>query len=137
MGDSGSAAVDRRPAGLLAVPALFVPVAVCGIPGHTDSATRIAAEIAVLALVVGVVAFESTPAAGLVVIASSLLSLNGFAEDWYGELGWHPGVDLRAAAVLAAAWALGSAARRGVDRRTSPPGPSFRVEELDPEDGNR
>jgi hypothetical protein len=106
----------RRPPGFLAVPALVAPVAVCGIPGHTDSGVRLAAEVAVLAVVVGVIGFESTPWVGLVAMVTSLLSLNGFVEDWYGQLGWHPAVDLRAAAVLAAALALGCAARRGVDR---------------------
>lgn len=140
MGDGELRLVDRHPSGLLAVPALFVPVAVCGIPGHTDSMTRIAAEVAVLALVVGIVGFESTAGAGLVVIVSSLLSLNGFVEDRYGQLGWHPGVDLRAAAVLGAAWLLAYAARSGVDRR--PPYRPYRdlrhrVEQLDHEDGDR
>lgn len=140
MGDSELRFVDRRPSGLLAVPGLFVPVAVCGIPGHTASVTRIAAEIAVLAVVVGVVGFESTAGAGLVVIVSSLLSLNGFVEDRYGQLGWHPGVDLLAAAVLCAAWAIAYAARRGVDQHQRT-GPSHRaprwVEELNPRDDGR
>lgn len=140
MEDGELRVVDRRPSGLLAVPGLFVPVAVCGIPGHTESVARIAAEIAVLALVVGIVGFESTAGAGLVVIVSSLLSLNGFVEDQYGQLGWHPGVDLRAAAVLCAAWTLAYAARSGVDRQ-QPHRLShhvrYRVEELDHEDGDR
>jgi hypothetical protein len=129
--------VDRRPGGLLAVPGLFVPVAVCGIPGHTDSVTRVAAEIGVLALVVGIVGFESTAGAGLVVIVSSLLSLNGFVEDRYGQLGWHPGVDLRAAAVLGAAWALAYAARRSVDQHQPHRPAHYRLRELEPEDGDR
>lgn len=140
MDDGELRVVDRRPSGLLAIPALFVPVAVCGIPGHTDSATRIAAEVAVLAVVVGVVGFESTAGAGMVVIVSSVLSLNGFVEGQYGQLGWHPGVDLRAAAVLCAAWVLAYAARSGVDRHQlhslSNPPPHW-AEELDPEDGDR
>jgi hypothetical protein len=111
----------RRPAGFLAIPALVVPVAVCGIPGRTSSGTQLAAELAVLALVVGVVGFESTVSVGLVAVAGSLLSLNGFAEDAYGQLGWHPGVDFRAAAVLCAALALACAARRGVDRARPEP----------------
>lgn len=109
----------RRPAGFLAIPALIAPVAVCGIPGHTNSGLQLAAEVAVLALVVGVVGFESSVSVGLVAVAASLLSLDGFAEDAYGQLGWHPGVDLRAAAVLFAALALACAARRGVDRERS------------------
>lgn len=140
MDDGELRVVDRRPAGFLAVPGLFVPVAMCGIPGHTDSVTRIAAEIAVLALAVGIVGFESTAGAGLVVIVSSLLSLNGFVEDRYGQLGWHPGVDLRAAAVFCTAWALAYAARRGVDRH-QPYRPyqaaRYWAQELDPEDGDR
>lgn len=106
----------RRPGGFLAIPALIAPVAVCGIPGHTSSGLRLAAEVAVLALVVGVVGFESTVSVGLLAVGTSLLSLNGFAEDAYGQLGWHPGVDLRAATVLVAALALACAARRGVDQ---------------------
>jgi hypothetical protein len=140
VGDGEVRVVDRHPSGFLAVPGLFVPVAVCGLPGHADSVTRIAAEIAVLALVVGVVGFESTAGAGLVVIVSSLLSLNGFVEDRYGQLGWHPGVDLRAAAVLCAAWALAYAARRGVDRQQPyRPDQDARhwAKELDHEDGDR
>src|SRR6185503_9999446 len=108
---------QRRPAGFLAIPALFAPVAVCGIPGHTSSGSQLSAEVAVLALVVGVVGFESTVSLGLIAAGTSLLSLNGFAEDSYGQLGWHPGVDLRAAAVIGAALVLACAARRGVDRR--------------------
>jgi hypothetical protein len=106
----------RRPGGFLAIPALIAPVAVCGIPGHTSSGLQLAAEVAVLAVIVAVVGFESTVSAGLVAVTASLLSLDGFAEDAYGQLGWHPGVDLRAAAVLATALALACAARRGVDR---------------------
>jgi hypothetical protein len=116
VGDSELQVLDRRPSGLLAVPGLFVPVAICGIAGHTDSVTRIAAEVAVLAVVVSIVGFESTAPAGILVVTSSLLSLNGFVEDRYGQLGWHPGIDVRAAVVLVAAWALGYAARTGVDR---------------------
>jgi hypothetical protein len=116
---------QRRPGGFLAIPALVAPVAVCGIPGHTSSGTQLAAEVAVLALVVGAVGFESTVSVGLVALGTSLLSLNGFAEDAYGQLGWHPGVDLRAAAVLCAALALACVARRGVDRaRPEPPAES-------------
>jgi hypothetical protein len=115
----------RRPGGLLAIPALVAPVAICGIPGHTSSGTRLAAEVGLLALVVGVVGFESTVSVGLVAAGTSVLSLNGFAEDAYGQLGWHPGVDLRAAAVLCAALVLACAARRGVDRaRPEPPAES-------------
>jgi hypothetical protein len=106
----------RRPGGFLAIPALIAPVAVCGIPGHTSSGVQLAAEVAVLALVVGVVGFESTLSVGLLAVGTSVLSLNGFAEDAYGQLGWHPAVDLRAVAVLCVALALACAARRGVDR---------------------
>jgi hypothetical protein len=113
---------QRRPAGFLAIPALFAPVAVCGIPGHTSSGSQLSAEVAVLALVVGVVGFESTVSLGLIAAGTSLLSLNGFAEDSYGQLGWHPGVDLRAAAVIGAALVLACAARCGVDR--AHPGPA-------------
>ena len=61
----------------------------------------------------------------MVAVAASLLSLNGFAEDAYGQLGWHPAVDLRAAAALCAALVLACAARRGVDRaRPEPPAES-------------
>ena len=116
MRDDRVRVAGRRPAGFLAIPALVVPVAVCGIPGHTSSGLRLAAEVAALALVVGVVGFESTASVGLVAVAASLLSLNGFAEDAYGQLGWHPAVDLRAAVVLCVALGLACAARRGVDR---------------------
>ena len=119
MRDGRVQVAQRRPAGFLAIPALVAPVAICGIPGHTSSGTRLAAEVAVLALVVGVVGFESAVSVGLVAVAASLLSLNGFAEDAYGQLGWHPAVDLRAAAALAAALALACAARRRVDRAES------------------
>jgi len=128
----GRRAPRRRPSGFVTVPALVGPVAVCGIPGHTDSAVRLAAEAAVLAVIVSVVAFESTLWVGLVAVVNSLLSLNGFAEDSYGQLGWHPAVDLRAAAVLAAALALGCAARRGVDEARPDP-----AEVLSSEDGDR
>jgi hypothetical protein len=114
--DGRGQGAQRRPAGFLAIPALAAPVAVCGIPGHTSSGTQLAAEVAVLALVVGAVGFEGTWSVGLVAAGTSLLSLNGFAEDAYGQLGWHPAVDLRAGAVLCAALALACAARRGVDR---------------------
>ena len=125
MRDGRVQVVRRRPAGFLAIPALVAPVAICGIPGHTSSGTELAAEVAVLALVVGVVGFESTGSVGLVAVATSLLSLNGFAEDAYGQLGWHPAVDLRAATVLCAALVLACAARRGVDRaRPEPPAES-------------
>ena len=125
MRDGRVQVAQRRPAGFLAIPALFAPVAVCGIPGHTSSGTQLAAEVAVLSLVVGVVGFDTSGSLGLVAVSSSLLSLNGFAEDAYGQLGWHPGVDLRAAAVLCAALALAGAARRGVDRpRPEPPAES-------------
>jgi hypothetical protein len=117
----------RRPAGFLAIPALVAPVAVCGIPGHASSGTQLAGEVAVLALIVGVVGFESTVSVGLVAVGTSLLSLNGFAEDAYGQLGWHPVVDLRAAAVLGAALALACAARRGVDRVRPEPPPESHV----------
>ena len=121
----GRVQAPRRPGGFLAIPALVGPVAICGIPGHTSSGTQLAAEVGLLALVVGVVGFESTVSVGLVAAGTSLLSLNGFAEDAYGQLGWHPGVDLRAAAVLCAALALACAARRGVDRtRPGPPAES-------------
>ena len=116
MRDDRVRVAGRRPAGFLAIPALFGPVAVCGIPGHTSSGMELAAEVAVLALVVGVVGFESTVSVGLVAVTASLLSLNGFAEDAYGQLGWHPAVDLRAAVVLSVALALACAARRGVDQ---------------------
>jgi hypothetical protein len=120
----------------LAVAALAVPVAVCGVPGHTDSMTWIAAEVGVLAVLVGVIGFESTAPFGLLAIVTSVLSLNGFAEDRYGELGWHPAVDLRVTAVLGVAWAIAFAARRGVDHRLSQQ-PPHRSEELEPKDGDR
>ena len=107
---------ERRPGGYLAIPALIAPVAVCGIPGHASSGLQLAVEVVVLALVVGVVGFESTVSVGLLAVGTSLLSLNGFAEDAYGQLGWHPAVDLRAAVVLCIALGLACAARRGVDR---------------------
>jgi hypothetical protein len=109
---------QRRPAGFLAIPALFAPVAVCGIPGHTSSGSQLSAEVAVLALVVGVVGFESTVSLGLIAAGTSLLSLNGFAEDSYGQLGWHPGVDLRAAAVIGRR--AGAGLRRPARRRPRP-----------------
>ena len=125
MHDGRVQGAPRRPGGFLAIPALVAPVAICGIPGHTSSGTELAAEVGVLALVVGVVGFESTGSVGLVAVAASLLSLNGFAEDAYGQLGWHPAVDLRAAAALCAALVLACAARRGVDRaRPEPPAES-------------
>jgi hypothetical protein len=131
--DGGLRVASRRPSGFLAIAALAVPLAVCGIPGHTDSTTWIAAEAGVLAVLVGVVGFESTAPAGLLAIVTSVLSLNGFAEDQYGELGWHPTVDFRVTAVLGVAWAVAFAARRGVDQRQPPQW----SEELDPEDGDR
>ena len=135
--DNGGLRVDtRQPSMALAVAAVAVPVAVCGIPGHTDSMTRIAAEVGVLTVLVAVVGFESTAPFGLLAIVVSVLSLNGFAEDQYGELGWHPAVDLRVIAVLGVTWAVASAARRGVDHRVSHQ-PPHRSEELEPKDGDR
>ena len=116
MHDGRVQGAPRRPGGFLAIPALVAPVAICGIPGHTGSGTQLAAEVAMLALVVGVIGFESTGSVGLIAVGTSLLSLNGFAEDAYGQLGWHPAVDLRAAAALCAALALACAARHVVDR---------------------
>ena len=127
---------ERRLSGFLAIAALAVPVAVCGIPGHRDSTTWIAAEAGVLAVLVAVVGFESTAPAGLLAIVTSVLSLNGFTEDRYGQLDWHPGVDFRVTVVLGAAWALAYAARRGVDQRLAPQ-PAYWVHELEPEDGDR
>ena len=132
MDREGRRVTGQRPPGFLAVPALVAPLAVCGIPGHTDSGVRLAAEVAVLAIVVGVIGFEDTLWVGLVAVVSSLLSLNGFVEDWYGQLGWHPAVDLRTAAVLAAALALARAGCRGVDRTRPEP-----AEVLSSEDGDR
>jgi hypothetical protein len=143
VGDDGLRAPDRGSAGLLALTGLFASVAVCGIPGYAESATRIAAEVGVLAVVVGVIGFESTAGAGLFVVLSSLLSLNGFVEDRYGQLGWHPATDLRTAAVLCGAWVLAYAARRGVDQSRRHQARSLTyhaphwAEELDPEDGDR
>lgn len=135
--DDGGLRVDtRQPSMALAVAALAVPVAVCGIPGHTDSMTRIAAEVGVLAVLVAVVGFENTAPFGLLAIVASVLSLNGFAEDQYGELGWHPAVDLRVTVVLGVTWAVALAARRGVDQRLSQQPPHW-SEELEPEDGDR
>lgn len=114
MDRGGLRGTGRWPAGFLAVPALAVPVAVCGIPGHTGSGPRIAAEVAVLAIVVAVIGFESTASAGLLAMGTSVLSLNGFTEDAYGQLGWHPATDSRAAAALLLAWGFGCAARAGV-----------------------
>jgi hypothetical protein len=112
----GLRGTGRWPAGFLAVPALAVPVAVCGIPGHTGSGLRTAAEVAVLAIVVAVIGFESTAPAGLLAMGTSVLSLNGFTEDAYGQLGWHPATDSRAAAALLLAWGFGYAARAGVEQ---------------------
>jgi hypothetical protein len=135
--DDGGLRVDtHQPSIALAVAALAVPVAVCGIPGHTDSMTRIAAEVGVLTVLVAVVGFESTALFGLLAIVASVLSLNGFAEDQYGELGWHPAVDLRVIAVLGITWAVAFAAQRGVDHRLSRQ-PLHRSEELEPKDGDR
>jgi hypothetical protein len=136
VGDGELRVVGRRPSGFLAIGALAVPVAVCGIPGHKDSTTWIAAEVGVLSIMVAVIGFESTAPAGLLAIATSVQSLDGFTEDHCGELGWHPGVDLRATVVLAVAWALAYAARRGVDQRR-PRQPPHWWEELDSEDGDR
>ena len=136
MDDGGRRVDTRQPSMALAVAALAVPVAVCGIPGHTDSMTWIATEVGVLTVLVAVVGFESFAPFGLLAIVASVLSLNGFAEDQYGELGWHPAVDLRVTAVLGITWAVAFAARRGVDQRL-PHQPSHRSEELEPKDGDR
>lgn len=116
MGHGGLRVPGRRPSGFLAVPALVAPVAVCGIPGHTGSGLRVAAAVAVLAVVVAVIGFESTAPAGLLAIGTSVLSLNGFTEDAYGQLGWHPTTDSRAAAALLLAWCLGYATRAGIEQ---------------------
>jgi hypothetical protein len=70
------------------------------------------------------------------IVGHSVLSLNGFSEDAYGQLGWHPAVDLPVAAVLAAALALGSTLRQGADRRPSGELSNW-SQELEPEDGDR
>jgi hypothetical protein len=97
-----------------AAPAYFGPLAVCGVAGHAGSIPRLVAEVAVLALVVAVVGFRAAAPAGLVAVGSSLLSLNGFAEHEFGELGWRPGVDVRVAALLLCVWAIAWAAGAGV-----------------------
>ena len=90
-----------------------------------------------LAVLVGVVGFESTAPVGLLAIVASVLSLNGFAEDRYGQLGWHPGVDLRVTAVLGVAGRSHAPRGRGVDQRPSRRSLAYWVEELEPEDGDR
>jgi len=104
----------RHPAGLAALPAYAIPLAVCIVAGRAGSVTRLAVEVTVLAVVAAVVGFEAGAAAGPVVVGSSVLSLNGFAVHEYGRLGWEPRTDLLAAAVLAAAWAIGYLTRRTV-----------------------
>ena len=136
MQDGEPRVAERRLSGFLAIAALAVPVAVCGIPGHRDSTTWIAAEAGVLALLVGVVGFESTAPAGLLAIVTSVLSLNGFTEDRYGQLGWHPGVDFRVDRRPRRRLGLAYAARGGVDQRLAPQ-PEYWVHELGPEDGDR
>jgi hypothetical protein len=83
-----------------------------------------------------VVGFESTAPFGMLAIVASVLSLNGFTEEQYGELGWHPAVDLRVTAVLGVMWAVAHAARRDVDRRLSHQ-PPHSSEQREPEDGDR
>lgn len=117
MRDSHHLLTARRPLELVAFPALLIPVGICGVAGHTQSTSRIAAEIAVLALFVAVVGFVAAALAGLIGVTASLLSLNGFAEGEYGQLGWHPEVDLRAAAVLTSCWAVAFVARSVVNQR--------------------
>jgi hypothetical protein len=109
-----SPAGGRRPAGLVAGPAYFGPLAVCCLAGRAGSPARLEAEVAVLAVVVAVLAFEAAAPAGLLAVGSSVLSLDGFAEHRFGQLGWEPGVDLPVAALLLVVWAMAWAAREGV-----------------------
>jgi hypothetical protein len=110
----------RVPAGLASGPAYLAPLVVCVLAGRAVTPIRLAAEVAALALVVAAVGFESTPAAGMVAVGSSVLSLNGFGLHELGELGWEPGVDLPAAAVLLCVFATAWSARE----RAPVPGPS-------------
>jgi hypothetical protein len=87
---------------------------VCCLAGRAGSPSRLAAEVAVLALVVAVVSFEAAAPAGLLAAGSSVLSLDGFAEHDFGRLGWEPGVDLPVAALLLLVWVVAWAAREGV-----------------------
>jgi hypothetical protein len=114
--DTGSdpSPAGRRPAGLASAPAYFGPLTVCCLAGRAGSPSRLAAEVAVLAVVVAVVAFEAAAPAGLLAVGSSVLSLDGFAEHDFGQLGWEPRVDLPVAAVLLLVWAVAWAAREGV-----------------------
>ena len=107
----------RYPAGLACLPAYAAPLAVCSLAGRAGSLERLAAQVGVLALVVALVAFESTATAGLIAAGSALLSLNGFAENGLGVLAPHPAVDLPAAAVLLLAAASGWSARNGLATR--------------------
>lgn len=114
---------DRRPAGLAVFAAYVVPLTVCVLAGRADSPLRLAVEVGILALVVAIVGFEATAAAGLVAIGSSLLSLNGFGLHEFGELGWHPSVDVPVAVALLCVWAVAWSAREGVPV----PGRSYRA----------
>lgn len=104
----------RLPAGLVAGPAFGAVLSVCVLAGRASSPRRLVAEVAVLAVIVAVVGFESRAAAGFVTVGTSVLSVNGFGVHSLGELGWHPAVDLPVAAALLCAWALGWTARAGV-----------------------
>jgi hypothetical protein len=110
----GLSPAGRRPAGLASAPAYFGPLTVCCLAGRAGSPSRLAAEVAVLAVVVAVVSFEAAAPAGLLAVGSSVLSLDGFAEHDFGQLGWEPRVDLPVAAMLLLVWALAWAAREGV-----------------------
>jgi hypothetical protein len=113
-GPDSSPAGRRRPAGLASGPAYFGPLTVCCLAGRAGSPSRLAAEVAVLAVVVAVVSFEAAAPAGLLAVGSSVLSLDGFAEHSFGQLGWEPRVDLPVAAALLLVWAMAWAAREGV-----------------------
>lgn len=105
----------RRPGGLLAAPAYFGPLTVCGLAGRAGSAGRLAAEVALLGLLVAVVSFESTVPAGLLAVGSSVLSLNGFAENGLGVLDLHLQVDGPVLLSLLAVCVLARAAVGGSD----------------------
>lgn len=101
----------RRPGGLLAAPAYFGPLAVCGLAGRAGSVGRLVAEVTVLGLLVAVVSFESTFPAGLLAVGSSVLSLNGFALNGLGVLDPHLRVDVPVLLVLLTVCVLGRTAR--------------------------
>jgi hypothetical protein len=99
----------RWPTDLACGPAFLVPLVACVLVGGR---VPMPAEVAVLALVVAVAGYVAAAPAGLLAVACSVLSFNGFRENGLGTLAVHPGIDGPVALTLLAAWAVAWATGR-------------------------